>query len=305
MKALLLGGRKSKGINRLRQAFLEKGFEKVDFMLISKLNLVSRGGKTQIVNDGIKISDYDVVYLRAKLKLTPFIEPLLDELKEEGIYTQSRPGSYYINSNEALQLAALNSKSLPITKSVVVAEPKMVKDSTEKFNYPIIFKSYKGNRKIQSILVESPRSLLYLTKSIKMDLDAVVVREFEESDLIQCAVIGEKVFAVRRRWNGIEIEKLGKGIGYCLSDSEKYTATMAAWACGCEVATVKLSNGFVTDVIPDINFSIFWKKTGANIYAEVAELFSKRAKGVKLTRKKPSPSMFDRLRSSLEGVLHA
>ncbi len=304
MKALILAGREGKSIKRLKQAFLEKGFEKVDFLDIAKLNLISRGGKTQVVNDGIMVADYDAAYLRASLQLTPFVEPLLDELKEEGIYTQFRPGAYYLNSNEALQLAALNARGLPVAKSVLVVDPKMIKDSAERFHYPLIFKSFKGQIKTQSILIESPRSLRFVTKSIKMDLDAVIVREFEEADLIQCAVIGDKVFAIRRRWNGSEIEKLGRGLLCKVSDRERITAIRAALACGCEIATVKMSRGFITEVMPDINFPVFNEKTGENLFEVVAKHFESRAKGVKLKRPKFSPSLVDRFQRFLEEAFH-
>jgi glutathione synthase/RimK-type ligase-like ATP-grasp enzyme len=304
MNVLVLAGRESKSIKRLRRAFLTKGFARADYLSISKLNLLSRGGKTRVVNEGIKIRDYDAVFLRAKLMLSPFVEPLLDELKEEGIYTQFRPGAYYLNSNEALQLAALNAKGLPLAKSVVVANPKIIRDSTEKYRYPLIFKSYKGTAKTQSILVETPRSLHSLTKSIKMDLDAAIVREFEEADLIQCAVIGSRVFAVRRRWNGTQIEPLGKGMAYAVSDTEKATAIKAALACGCEVATVKLSRGLVTEVIPDINFPVFSMKTGEDLFETVAAHFHDRIRGIKIRSPKPTPSLFDRLHNFLEDVLH-
>lgn len=304
MKALILAGRKGKGIKKLKESFLAKGFSSADFLNISKLNLVSRGGKTQVVNDGLNIADYDAVFLRAKLQLAPFVEPLLDELKDSGTYTQFRPGSYYLNSNEALQLAALNSRGLPMAKSVAVVDPGIIKDSVERFHYPLIFKSYVGQTKTQSILIETPRSLHSITKSIKMNLDAAILREFEEADLIQCAVIGSKVFAIKRRWNGSEIEKLGRGIPYRVSDNERATAIRAALACGCEIATVKLSKGLVTEVIPDINFSIFNKKTGENLFDAVAEHFRKRAGGMKMKKPKLSPSIFDRLQNFFEGVFH-
>tara|TARA_Y100000310_G_scaffold345478_1_gene465449 strand:- start:4889 stop:5806 length:918 start_codon:yes stop_codon:yes gene_type:complete len=304
MKVLILTGRKSRSVIKLQKAFDKAGFEKVDYLNISKLNLISRGGKTQIVNDGINVSDYDAIYLRARLNLSPFIEPLLDELKEEGVYVQFMPGAFYLNGNEALQIAALSSKEIPITKSVLVVDPSIIKDSAEKFSYPLIFKSYVGQKKTQSILIESPRSLRSITKSIKMDLDAAIVREFEEGDLIQCTVIGSKVFGIRRKWNGTEIESLAKGKSYNVSDKERSTAIRAALACGCEIATVKLSKGVVTEVMHDVHLSLFSKKTSQDLFAVVAEHFKRRIKGVKIMRPKPVPSLLDKLKRIAEGILN-
>ncbi len=304
MDVLILSSKEVRGIKKMKAAFNAKGFSKADYLNISKINLVSRGGRTKIVNGGTKVEDYDAVYLRTNLKMAPFVEPLLDELKEEGIYTQFRPGAYYVNSNEGLQVSVLNAKGLPVAKSVVVSDPKIIKDSTEKLNYPIIFKSFKGQTKIQSILIESPRSLRSIAKSIKMDLDVIILREFEEADLLQCAVIGGKVFAIRRRWNGTEIDKLAKGIPYTVSDQERYVAIKAARACSCEIATVKISRGNVTEVMPDINFAVFNQKTGVNLFEVVADYFSRRASGEKVKRVRLKPSLFDRITKRLEGVLN-
>ena len=304
MKVLILGSKKTKSINRLVQAFKEKGFSQVDFLEISKLNLVSRGGKTQVVNKGIHIEDYDGVYVRAKLNLAPFVEPLLDHLRDEQIFTQFKPGAFYLNSNEALQIAALNGRGLPVAKTVMVVDPSYIKDAAERFRYPLIFKSYIGQQKTQSILVESPRSLRSLSKSIKLDLDCVIVKEFIEADLIQCAVIGEKVFAIKRRWNGSEIDKLAKGVSYRVSDSEKVIALRAALACNCEIATVKLSRGVVTEVIPDINFPVFNDKTSEDLFGAVAVHFENRISGKKLKAKKLTPSLLDKALRFLEGTFN-
>ncbi len=304
MNILILTGGKDRATNALKQAFSHKGFSRVDSLSISKLNLVSRGGKTKIVNGGLRIEDYDAVYLRAGLKLTAFVEPLLDELKNEHIYVQVRRGAYYVNGNEALQLSALNGKGIPIAKTVLAGNPKLIKDSIEKFRYPVIMKSFVGQKKIQTIIIETPRSLRSFTKSFKMELDAVVLREFEDSDLVQCAVIGGKVFAIKRRWNGTELERLSKGIAYSPSDSEKVTAIQAARACKCEIATVKLSKGLVTGVLPEINFVVFNRKTGENLYESVASFFHDRASGIKLKRPKQKPSFFDQLSRALEGVFN-
>lgn len=305
MKVLILGSKKTKSVSRQIEAFLAAGFSKADYLNIYKLNLVTKGSKTEVVDDGLRISDYDAVYIRAGLELSPFVEPLLDELKAMGIFTQLKPGAFYLNSNEALQVAALNGRKLPVAKSVLVVDPKSIRDSAEKFRYPLIFKSYISQTKTQSILIESPRSLKSITNSIKMDLDCVILKEFEEANLIQCAVIGANVFAIKRRWNGSEIERLEKGRPCTVSDREKVIAMRAALACNCEIATVKLSNGLVTEVVPDINFPVFRQKIEENLPEIIALHFKNRISGKKLKLRKFSPNIFDRAKKFLEGAFNA
>jgi glutathione synthase/RimK-type ligase-like ATP-grasp enzyme len=305
MQVLIIGSKKTKSVSRQIEAFSAAGFSKADFLNIYKLNLVSKGGKTDVVDGGLKVSDYDAVYIRADLKLSPFVEPLLDELRDRGIFTQLKPGAFYLNSNEALQIAALNGRKLPVAKSVLVVDPKRIRDSAEKFRYPLIFKSFVSQTKTQSILIESPRSLKSITKSIKMDLDCAILKEFEEADLIQCAVIGNKVFAIRRRWNGSEIQRLENGRAYLISDREKVIAMRAALACNCEIATVKLSNGLVTEVVPDINFPVFRQKIEEDLPKMIALHFKSRISGKKLKLRKLAPSFFDRAKKFLEGVFNA
>ncbi len=305
MKVLILGSKKTKSVSRQIEAFSAAGFSRADFLNIYKFNLVSKGSKTEVVDDGVKVLDYDAVYIRAGLELSPFVEPLLDELRSRGIFTQLKPGAFYLNSNEALQVAALNGRKLPVAKSVLVVDPKGIRDSAEKFRYPLIFKSYVSQTKTQSILIESPRSLKSITKSIKMDLDCVILKEFEEADLIQCAVIGAKIFAIRRRWNGSEIERLEKGRPCAISNREKVIAMRAALACNCEIATVKLSNGIVTEVVPDINFPVFKQKIEEDLPKTIALHFKSRVSGGKLRLRKVFPSLFDRAKQFLDGVFNA
>ncbi len=275
MNILLLAGKRTDVISGLEKAFKEEGFSKVEYLNIARLNLITKRGKTYVKDSGLKIEDYDAVYMRVKLTLAPFVEPLMDELSDKKIYTQIKKGSYYINSNESLQIITLSQEGVKIAKTAIVANPGLLKGMVEEFSYPVIFKSFKGLEKTQAIVLESRKQLASLVKSFKGSVDSAILREFIEAPLHQCAVIGDNVFCIERRMNDDGLEPLAKGRFVKLSMEEKANAINAARVCGCDIATVKMADGNVTEVIPDINFHAFNKKFSEDFYSVVAKTFAK------------------------------
>lgn len=267
-------GKKGFDVKKLLKAFREK-FSEVVYLNISRLNLLSRQDGTFIKNSGINVEDFDGVFLKTTLKLAPFVEPLIDELKARNIFLHISPGAYYLNANEPLQFISL-SKRVKVPKFFVFSQPKRIRGFFNALKYPIIFQSFVGLKKAQSIIVESHRSLTSIIKSIRAETTAVVLREFIEGNVLECAVLGEKVFAIKRKLKKIELQSLKKGSMAKISKSEKETAIAAVNCCGLKLGTVKLCNGSVIGVSPEIELFAFSKKFKKSLYAEIAEFFSKK-----------------------------
>ena len=276
MKILIIAGRKTNPIIKLMKSFEENGFEKVEFMGLKNISMITKGSLTAIEDSGIKVENFDAVFISADLKLTSFIGPLLDELDVKGIYTQVKPDSYYICQNHALQSTLLNDSKIRVSRSVIFSSLSLVKPEDLLFKYPVICRFFSGSKKIQSIVVDSPVELNSIVKGLKTDIDMILLKEFIASDVYHCAVIGDDIFVVERKLHGKEIEPLARGRTVKLSEKDAKTVIRAARICKCDVATVKICKGHVTDVLPDIDFSALEQKFGTDLLSSIAKLYREK-----------------------------
>ncbi len=278
MKAVLISTRKDSSINLIKEA-MEKKFEHVGFIYLSRVGLLTKKNKTKIAVGSIDFEKYDCVYLNAKPELTAFIEPLIDELRQKGIYCNLKPESYYITSNKPLMYVLLNSKKIPIQKTTVISSSNLIESTMNSFNYPVIIKTFNGNKKTQSLVIDSLRGLKSFIKSIKSNPSVIVTQEYLEDDVIYAAVIGEQVFAYKRKWIKDKFEHSVKEIGLALSDSQKKQAIDSINVCGLDLGTVKIISNKTINVEPVIELEKFNKATGKQLENIITEHFFKKVKG--------------------------
>lgn len=294
MDAAILATKRTKTISRLAEAFKRNGFSRAEFVNAKFLTLVSKSGKTFAAGGRHDLSSFDSVLLLLDLSLAPFVEPLLEELWKQKIFCNVEVGAYYLNSNEILQIVELAGSGCKTTRSVSGASAESIRDSVRQLHYPVVFKSFAANKKTQTIIIESERSLLSILKGIKIPLDGVLAKELIDADLVECTVVGEKVFGLLRMWNGVEIAPLAKARPAILTEWEKERAILAAKTCKCNIATVKMSKGFVTRVAPKIWFQEFRQKLGVDLYDEVA-MHYRNVLGGRLVPRIKEKSILDRL----------
>lgn len=259
----------------LSRAFEEQGM-KASFVDIRKMSLFAGGTRTEIFSENDVFRGFQAVYLSPILKLTQFTEPLSEELFERNIYCQLKPKSFYINNNELFQLITLNEFHVKIPRTIITGQKEGTIASARNLNFPIIFKVFRGGKKTFSIIVESIRSLKSIVKSVSEDVDAFLCREFVEGDVDHALVIGEKVFNIRRKWEKDALQKLRKGTSSKLSKEDEETAIKAARVCGCDIATIKLAQGQILKVDPKAPYLTYCKKTGEDIFEEIAKLFKEK-----------------------------
>ncbi|MEM0360343.1 MAG: hypothetical protein QXK06_03345 [Candidatus Diapherotrites archaeon] len=281
MKLLMVTKKARKRHPFLEKAFKEKGFE-VKNVDIKEVSLFSSRGKSRIEGPKLCLKKTKAVYLEAGLKLTQFVEPLLDEIERRGIYCQVKAGSHYVLSNEPLQTTTLNSFEVRMPRTFIFRSQGKVKILANKLSYPALVKTFVKGEKTQRFIVDSPKALLSVADSVRHELDGIIVREFIEGDLDQCAVIGDKVYSIQRKFQKDAIQPAKKAKMSSLSAKDRETAIHAARICGCDIATVKMCKGYVLKVKPLVDFVLFNKKTGADLFKDVAELFAQKTgfKGV-------------------------
>ena len=279
MRALILSTEKTAAMPRLKKAFVAAGFESAKVAALSDFSIFSGNGRKTLLSGPVNIDDFAAVFLNAKLKLAPFVEPLLDEISRKRLFSQVVPGAYYLNSNELFQLVVLDKAKVPLPKTVFGAAKADLSHTGRRLSFPAIFEAYSGQKKTQSLVIETKKELDKQMTSFSADsgIDAAVLMDFLFTPVNHCAVIGKKVFCVQRKWKNGKLELPRRGKPFDLPERERKIAIRAAKACGCKVATVKISNGLVTRVSPEVKFLALSDTLGVDLFAECAEFFFKNA----------------------------
>lgn len=261
----------------LKEAFKQAGFD-VKMLAVRELTLFTSMAGSKIRNSKLSLSKTKAIYLETPLKLTQFVEPLLDEIERRSIYCQVKSNSYYIGSNELLQLSVLNEYNIKIPRTIILGNVEQIKAVAEKFSYPVLLKLYSKGEKMQTFIAKDEKMLTSLADGIQAE--NAIIRDYIAGEVDHCAVIGDKVYNLKRmvKEDG-SLQPLKKAVPAKLSKAEEETAIQAASVCGCDIATVKMCKGFVLKVKPYINMVVFTKKTGENIFEEVAMLFKEKALG--------------------------
>lgn len=269
----LIGNKKTEAIAKLQQSFGEKNISAA-FLKLNKVGMLTEGKHTKILAGTINFRKYDAVYLEADSVETAFVEPFLDELAEEGIYCQLKPGSFYITSNKPYMHTVLNSKGLKIPKMSIFQSPDLVENALRRLPFPVLFRAFAGVKKMQELVIDSERSLKSVMNSMKKSADVITLQEYLEEDIHYCFVIGDSVYAVKRKWNAKKFEHAKKGIGMTLSENEAKAAKLAAKMVGADIATVKMISEKVINVMPKIDFERFNKTLGKEMQSYIVTHFT-------------------------------
>ena len=271
MKVLIIA-EKQKYAQPFVDAMIAKGI-KANYLRILKISLVSKHKNTLIKALGEDIPKYDAVFLQARISLAPFVEPLVEELARKEIYVNCKPGSYFIAMNAPYKFVCLSMAGVKTPRTLTSGSGKNIERISKKVSYPLLVKSFKGREVQQSTVVENEKELNSFVKSIKHNLDGVMLREFIDGDMLSCAVIGEKVFAVNRKIKGYVVSDLEKGICYKPSEEESREAIAATKAVGLDIAWVDLVNGHVVKVEPQLPWKKFNQLCSETLEEHVANFY--------------------------------
>jgi len=272
MKTLFIHEKDNAYIQELKEAFNKKNisFQAIE---ISQLGLLTEGKETTLTTNGFSLEEFDSCFLAVGVQFTQFVEPLIDEFSQKGIYCQVKPDAYSILSNKAFQLTTLNSHKINTPNTTIFGSSYFINSSLKEFRFPLVLQIFLGYKKMQDVLVESEKSLISFVKSIKSDFDILLLQEFFEKPLDVSAVIGKEVFSVRRSWVKEKLEYLKKGATRTLSEKEQLDLIKACNAIGTEIATVKSIDGNIVSVKPFVDFSYFQEILGKNLYEKLAEFY--------------------------------
>jgi glutathione synthase/RimK-type ligase-like ATP-grasp enzyme len=266
------------------RAMKEKGIKANSLELI-KISLVSKYKKTIIKTIDENIPKYDAVFLQARTNLAPFIEPLIETLRDQNIYCNAKPGSYYLAVNEPYKFVNLAINNISTPKTLASGSIKNIERVSKKISYPVVAKSFIGKDVQQSLIVNSDSELNNFVKSIKTNIDGFMLREFIDDCVISCAVIGEEVFAIDRRSGKTCVSDLDKGRSYKLNEKEKEMVIFTAKVSGLDIARVDIVHGRVIAVEPEIPIDAFNRICSVDLEMHIANYFYYKISeiGVKVT----------------------
>jgi len=238
------------------------------YIRLSKVVLISKNKKTEIRLIGDDIENYDAVFLQARPSLASFVEPLFEELIHQGFYVNAKPGSYYLVQNQPFLFVTLSMNGVKTPRTITSGTGKSIERLSSRVSYPLLAKSFIGKSIQQAIIVNNGKELNAFVNSIKSDIDAFMLREFIDGDIISCVVVGENIFAIKRKINDQVACPLEKGRSYRVSDYDKETILLASKVSGLDIARIDIVKGRVISVEPIIPLVEF-----DNICSEVIEGF--------------------------------
>jgi len=277
MKTLFIHEKGNQCIVQLKEAFNKKNIS-VEAIDISELGLLTEGKQTTLISNGLKLDEFDSCFLDVGVQFTQFVEPLLDEFSQKGIYCQVKPDSFSILSSKAFQITTLNAHGIKTPDTVIFGSSYFINSSLKEFSFPLILQVFDGYKKIQDVLVESEKSLLSIVKSIKSDFDTLLLQDFFEKDLDVSAIIGEQVFTVRRPWNKEKFEYVKKGSSITLTEKEQSSLIKARNTIGLDIAVIKSIQGNIVSVKSSVDFMFFQEIIGKNLFEATAEFFLSKIK---------------------------
>jgi len=259
---------------------LIEAFSKVEifseFIHLQDLGLMVEEGNTKIFNKEVEFLDYDGVLLNASENLFLFIEPLLNELTDKGVYCNIKPAAFNILSNSPYLLTSLNLKGIQLKKIKLISDIDILKEVIKDFKFPLLLESYSETIKSQKIFIESEKTLNSLIKNLEIDFKILVVQEFFEEDIDQSIIIDEDIYTVRKKWVEDKMANSKNGLSINLDSRTKDILIKTSDIIGCDIIQIKTIGEKVISVKPVIDFEEFNQEEGQDIYSVIARMYKNK-----------------------------
>lgn len=247
-----------------------------EFIPIAELGLSTIGGKSGIDRDISAFKGYDAVFLQADPRLMLFVEPLLDELAEHGIFCQIKPTTFNILANKPYTYVSLSSRGIEVPKMRSVASGSGIEAAVEGLSFPIIIEAFRDLDRTQTMILTDKLSLYPFLRSIPFEYNLIMIQELLEGSLIESLVIGEEVYSMRRAWNAERLEHQSKAQSTKMSSEDKNIAIAATKALGIEIARVKMIGSAVIGVDPRVETERFEHVLSIDIGRRIANHFMEK-----------------------------
>lgn len=247
-----------------------------DYIPISEIGLSTINGKSGIDRNAKGLLGYDAVFLQVDARLMLFVEPLLDELADNGIACQVKPTAFNIIANKPYTFVSLASRGIPIPKMRSVASGSGIEAAVEGLEFPILIEAFRDLDRTQTMILTDKQTLYPFLRSIPFQYNLIMIQELIQEPLIESLVIGDEVLSIRHTWNAERLEHASKAQSIKVSSKLKQIAIDSTKALGIDIARVKMIGDKVISVDPIIEAERFEKELGVDIASIIASYFSEK-----------------------------
>ena len=244
-----------------------------DYIPISEIGLSTINSKSRIDRNAKGLAGYDAVFLQVDARLMLFVEPLLDELADNGISCQVKPTAFNIIANKPYTFVSLASRGIPIPKMRSVASGSGIEGAVEGLEFPILIEAYRDLDRTQTMILTDQKSLYPFLRSIPFQYNLIMIQELLQEPLIESLVIADEVFSMRHAWNEERLEHVQKAQSIKMSSELRQIAIDATKALGIDIARVKMIAEKIISVDPIIEAERFEKVLGIDVAKEIAKYF--------------------------------
>lgn len=260
---------------------------KIDLELISYKQLSYETEIGKILIDGSEMKDYDVYFFRNTKKYWEEVSLILDNIDKnkivvDPIVRSGRPGDVC----KAYQMLVLSQAGLPVPRSIYGSLSYLKKEAVKRFEFPMIIKGSRGDRRRQVFKVYGKDDFKKWTEELK-ELEKNGENKYMLQEYIvnkedfRVMVLGDKVLGVMRRGIGDNPRLKNVFEKTDLPESVKKLAVEAAKKCGIWIAGVDvvfrdddMTKPLFFEVNRTPNYTRFVEVTHIDVASEVVKFLA-------------------------------
>jgi hypothetical protein len=264
--------------NEIPKSMLESAKKKdieIKNIDISNLSLIVEKGKVNVL--GLEVNDAVIVMVPWKFML--FIEPLLEELSERGVYSQIKPTAFNLLANRAFTYYILKSKNIPMPDIRIYSGKKIPELGVSNLNYPIKAELYKSFIRTQQVIFDSQESLKSYLKGIDSQYDILALMAYERGDIEESLIIGDTVFTIKKSWVESKSTHSQNFTGVKMSEDYNKMVVNAAKNLGMDVGIIITSNSKVIDARISFDIERYETILGTDVSGSLLNFIKKRVIG--------------------------
>ena len=242
---------------------------------ISDLSIIVESGKVDILS----LNNYDATIITVPWKFMLFVEPLLDELSERGIYSQIKPTAFNLIANRPFTYYVLKSKNLPLPYMRIYSGKKVSELGINDLEYPVKAELYKSFIRTQQVIFESQESLRSYLNGIDTSFDVLVLMSYERGDIEESLIIGDEVFTIRKSWVESKSSHSQYYAGVKMSNEYNEMVVNAAKSLGMDIGIIITSNQKIIDARISFDIERYESVLGTDVSGRMIQFIKNRVMG--------------------------
>jgi ribosomal protein S6--L-glutamate ligase len=263
----------------------------VKILYAKNVGLVFGNGKTLTYNGKIlEPEEFDVILVRPGFTKDPSVNAsIIKQFQLAGFHVVNGYIGVFRAKNKIRTLQMLNHFKLPVPKTHVLSDARLLAEVANEFTFPVIIKTIYGTHGTGVFIAESMRSLApiveYLTKRERGPVKIQEYIEEAQGKDIRIFVAGKKILAAMERSAKegefrANFHKGGSIMSVELSDEEKKLSLKATQTLDLDIAGVDIlrtkSGPKIIEVNSNPGLEGISKASGVNVAAKVVDFLERR-----------------------------